>query len=54
MPIWVWLLLLGLIFLITYDKRAGRLHDFFEPEIVDDGNSTQRKTQSGGDTDELR
>jgi hypothetical protein len=52
MPLWVWLLLIGLIFLITYDKRAGRLHDFFGPELVD--GSDQRKTQSSGDTDELR
>ena len=50
MPLWMWLLLFGLIFLITYDKRAGRLHDFFGPDLVDD----QRKAQSGGDTDDVR
>jgi hypothetical protein len=50
MPLWAWLLLFGLIFLITYDKRAGRLHDFFGPDLVDD----KRKTQSSGDTDDVR
>ena len=52
MPLWIWLLLFGIVFIITYDKRAGRLHDFFGPELIDGDN--QRKTQSSSDTNELR
>ena len=33
MQLWHWVLLLGLLFLITYSPRTGNLSDFFDPEI---------------------
>lgn len=53
MPLWIWVLLIGLVFLISYDKRAGRLGEFFGPELIEDGNSSQGKTQGGRDTGKL-
>lgn len=52
MQLWHWLLLLGLVFLITYNPRTGKLGKFFALErSVEDG-SASRKTQSNSDTDE--
>ena len=33
MQLWHWVLLLGLLFLITYSPRTGNLRDFFDLEI---------------------
>jgi hypothetical protein len=49
MPLWFWLIILGIVFLITYDKRSGNLQEFFGPDMVDGDTG---KTQSRGDTNE--
>ena len=55
MQLWHWLLLLGLVFLITYNPRTGNLGSFFAKEIsVEDRNGASRETQSDSDTDEHR
>jgi hypothetical protein len=53
MPLWVWVILAAIVFLISYDKRSGKLQEFFGPDIVEKGqNDDSRKTQSSSDTDE--
>lgn len=54
MQLWHWLLLIGLVFLITYNPRTGKLGKFFESErLVEDRNvGASRKTQSDSDPDE--
>jgi hypothetical protein len=32
MQFWPWILLLGILFLITYDPRTGTLAEFYEDE----------------------
>ena len=48
------MIIICLVFLVTYDKRSGKLQEFFGPDIVEDPRNGQpeRKTQSSGDTDE--
>ena len=50
MQLWHWLLLLGLVFLISYNPRTGNLGNFFTKEIAVEDAS--RATQSDSDTDE--
>ena len=54
MPFWILVILMCLVFLVSYDKRSGKLQDFFGPEIVEDPRNghSERTTQGGGDTDE--
>jgi hypothetical protein len=54
MPFWVWVIIICLVFLVSYDKRSGKLQDFFGPDIVEDPRNghSERTTQSSGDTDE--
>jgi len=49
MQLWHWLLLLGLVFLVTYDPRSGNLEKFFESEI---SVNASRETQSDSDPSE--
>lgn len=37
MQIWRWLLVLGLLFLITYDPRSGNLAKYYTEPVVEDG-----------------
>jgi len=52
MPLWVWLIIAVIVFLITYDKRSGNLQNFFGPELVVESHGDSGKTQSGSNTDE--
>lgn len=56
MQLWHWLLLLGLVFMISYNPRTGNLGKYFGSEISEgrrDGNPrTSREAQSDSDTDE--
>jgi hypothetical protein len=56
MPLWFWLIIAAIVFLISYDKRSGKLQDFFGPDLIEspDGDSRASKgaTQSSSDTDE--
>jgi hypothetical protein len=55
MRLWVWAFILCIVFLITYDKRTGRLDNFFAQELVEvpgNGQLHKREAQSGSDTDE--
>jgi hypothetical protein len=49
-------IIICLVFLVTYDKRSGKLQEFFGPEIVEDPRNGQPEgeTQSSRDTDESR
>ena len=47
MQLWHWLLLLGLVFLVSYNPRTGNLGKFFGPEIsVEDHDESSREAQS--------
>ena len=49
MQIWKWLIVLGLIFLITYNPSTRTLSNYFEPPRVDGvipGTEAARETQS--------
>jgi hypothetical protein len=55
MQLWHWLLLLGLVFLITYDPRTGNVVKYFTTPLsveVEDAsrNGTSRKAQINSDT----
>lgn len=53
MQLWHWVLLIGLLFLITYSPRTGNLRDFFDPEIPEGDDVTQspsREAQSNRHT----
>lgn len=51
MQLWHWLLLFGLVFLITYNPRTGNLGKFFDAKVpVEDESS--RATQSDSNTHE--
>lgn len=53
MPLWVWVILLAIVFLISYDKRSGNLQEFFNDDKLERSqNDDSRKTQSSSDTDE--
>jgi hypothetical protein len=52
MQLWHWLLLLGLVFLISYNPRTGNLGNFFTREISVEDHNASRETQSDSDTDE--
>jgi hypothetical protein len=52
MQLWHWLLLLGLVFLITYNPRTGNLGSFFAKEVSVEAQNASRETQSDSDTDE--
>jgi len=53
MPLWFWLIIACIVFLITYDKRSGKLQEFFGPDIVvESRNGDSRTTQSSSDTNE--
>jgi len=56
MQLWHWLLLLGLVFLITYNPRTGNLTKYFGSEISEgrrDGvPRPSRETQSDSDSSE--
>ena len=52
MPLWFWLIIAAIVFLISYDKRSGKLQEFFGPDIVDKSHDDSGKTQSGSDTNE--
>lgn len=51
MPLWCWLLLAGVVFLVTYNPHTGNLGKFFGPEIVV-GKDAQRETQSNSNPNE--
>ena len=54
MQLWHWVLLLGLVFLITYSPRTGNLRDFFDPEVSEGDNvkspRSSREAQSNRNT----
>ena len=55
MQLWHWVLLFGLVFLISYSPRTGNLRDFFDYEISEgdrhgDTPRPSRKTQSNSNT----
>ncbi len=53
MQLWHWVLIIGLLFLITYSPRTGNLRDFFDTEISEgDVKSPRpsRETQSNRNT----
>jgi hypothetical protein len=55
MQLWQWLLLLGLVFLISYNPRTGNIAKYFGQEISEgDVKSprSSRKAQSNSDPDE--
>jgi hypothetical protein len=53
MPLWVWVILFAIVFLISYDKRSGNLQEFFsEDKLEKSQNDDSRKAQSSGNTDE--
>jgi hypothetical protein len=52
MQLWHWLLLLGLVFLITYNPRTGNLGSFFAKEVSVEADHASRETQSDSDPDE--
>lgn len=56
MQLWHWILLLGLVFLITYNPRTGNIGKYFGPEIIEGrlhgDPGAPRKAQSNSDTDE--
>lgn len=45
MQLWHWVLLIGLLFLITYSPRTGNLKDFFDPETSEGDDVTQRPSR---------
>ena len=52
MQLWHWVLLLGLVFLITYNPRTGNLSDFFGLDISEgDGKSPGASRAPQGDSD---
>ena len=54
MQLWHWVLLIGLLFLITYSPRTGNLKDFFDPETSegnhDESPRPSREAQSNRHT----
>ena len=56
MPLWFWLIIFAIVFLISYDKRSGKLQDFFGPDLVEShhggSRSSEGEAQSGSNTDE--
>ena len=55
MQLWHWVLLFGLLFLITYSPTTGNLRDFFDPETSeghrhDDAPRPSREAQSNRHT----
>lgn len=53
MPLWIWVILVALVFLISYDKRSGNLQEFFSENRVEKSqNDDSRKTQSSSDPNE--
>jgi hypothetical protein len=56
MQLWHWLLLLGLVFLITYNPRTGNITKYFGSEISerrhDDAQRPPREAQSDSDSSE--
>lgn len=52
MQLWQWLLLLGLVFLISYNPRTGNLGNYFNTKISVEDRNASRTTQSDSDTDE--
>ena len=53
MQLWHWVLLIGLVFLISYSPRTGNLKDFFDYEISEGDVKPprpSRKTQSNSNT----
>jgi hypothetical protein len=53
MPLWVWVILAAIVFLISYDKRSGKLQEFFSEDKLDKSqNDDSGKTQSSSDTNE--
>lgn len=51
MQLWHWILLFGLIFLITYNPRTGNLGDFFTSKVSVEPNDS-RETQGDRNSDE--
>jgi hypothetical protein len=51
MQLWHWLLLLGLVFLITYNPRTGNVVKYFADPISVESNGS-RKAQIDSDTGE--
>lgn len=49
MQLWHWVLLIGLLFLITYNPRSGNLDDFFDLNVSVEQNGS-REAQSNSDT----
>ena len=57
MQLWQWLLLLGLVFLISYNPRTGNIAKYFGQEISEGRPNggvprSSRKAQSDSDPDE--
>jgi hypothetical protein len=52
MQLWHWILLLGLVFLITYNPRTGNLSNFFTKEISVEDENASRTAQGDSDTGE--
>jgi len=57
MQLWQWLLLLGLVFLISYNPRTGNISKYFGSEILEgrpngDAPRPSRKAQSNSDPSE--
>jgi hypothetical protein len=50
MQIWKWLLILGLLFLITYNPSTRTLADFFERPMVVEGDRHGRSTYDSRET----
>lgn len=44
MRFWPWILLLGLLFLITYDPRSGNLAKYYSVPIGEDGKNPADST----------
>jgi hypothetical protein len=53
MPFWLWVILAAIVFLISYDKRSGKLQEFFSEDKLDKSqNDDSGKTQSSSNTNE--
>ena len=53
MPFWIWVILAAIVFLISYDKRSGKLQEFFgEDKLEKSQNDDSRAPQSSSNTDE--
>jgi hypothetical protein len=50
MKIWPWILVLGVLFLITYDPRSGNLAKYYTDPIVENGPVHGEARETPGET----